>query len=111
MIFVVVGTLLIVLNHIIRSAIRKSKGVYNVKENDKKVGLISTVVIALVAIGLIVAGALLMTSNQFVAEVTYNSFNVGLILLILGVSSFLCLGISIKKLLFALKSEKPVINE
>ena len=111
MIFVVVGTLLIVLNHIIRSAIRKSKGAYNVKENDKKVGLISTVVIALVAIGLIVAGALLMTSNQFVAEVTYNSFNVGLILLILGVSSFLCLGISIKKLLFALKSEKPVINE
>ena len=103
MIFVVVGTLLIVANHIVRSILRKKRDAYIVQENDKKVGLIGTIIIAVVGIGLIVLGAVLMTTNQFIIKVDYNGFNVGLILLILGVSAFLCLGISLKKLIFAIK--------
>ena len=103
MIFVVVGTLLIVANHIVRSILRKKRDAYIVQENDKKVGLIGTIIIAVVGIGLIVLGAVLMTTNQFIIKVDYNGFNVGLILLILGVSVFLCLGISLKKLIFAIK--------
>ena len=103
MIFVVVGTLLIVANHIVRSILRKKRDAYIVQENDKKVGLIGTIIIAVVGIGLIVLGAVLMTTNQFIIKVDYNGFNVGLILLILGISVFLCLGISLKKLIFAIK--------
>ena len=46
-----------------------------------------------------------MVNNQFKVEVTYNGFNVGLIVLILGISALLCLGISIKKLIFANKTQ------
>ena len=105
MIFVFVGTLCIVLNHIIRSVLRKKNNAYNVKENDKKVGIIGSAVVAVVGIALILVGALLMANNQFETKVTYNGFNVGLIILILGVSALLCLGISIKKILFA--NNKP----
>ena len=111
MIFVVVGTLLIVGNHIIRSYLRKRKGEYVVKDNDKKVALIGSTIIVVVGIALVLTGALLMANNQFETKVMYNSFNVGLIILVLGISAFLCLGISIKKLLFALKNEKTLQNE
>ena len=111
MIFVVVGTLLIVGNHIIRSYLRKRKGEYVVKDNDKKVALIGSIITVVVGIALVLTGALLMANNQFETKVMYNGFNVGLIILVLGISAFLCLGISIKKLFFALKNEKTLQNE
>ena len=111
MIFVVVGTLLIVANHLIRSILRKKKNEYSVKENDKKVAIIGSAVIVVVAIALLVTGALLMANNQFETKVAYNGFNVGLIILILGISAFLCLGISLKKLFFALNNKQQVANE
>ena len=105
MIFVVVGTLCIVVNHIVRSYLRKKNNAYSVKENDKKVGFIGSVIVAVIGIALVVTGALLMVNNQFKVEVTYNGFNVGLIILVLGISALLCLGISIKKLIFANKTQ------
>ena len=105
MVFVVVGTSCIVINHIVRSILRNKKNAYNVGENDKKVGIFGSVIIAVIGIALIVTGALLMANNQFKVEVTYNGFNVGLIVLILGISALLCLGISIKKLIFASKTQ------
>ena len=103
MVFVGVGTLCIVVNHIVRSILRKKRDAYRVEESDKKVGIIGSAVIAVVGIALIVVGAILMANNQFQMKVIYNGFNVGLIALVLGVAIFLCLGISIKKLIFALK--------
>ena len=105
MVFVGVGTLCIVVNHIVRSILRKKRDAYHVEESDKKVGIIGSAVIAVVGIALIVVGAILMANNQFQMKVIYNGFNVGLIALVLGVAIFLCLGISIKKLVFA--SKKP----
>ena len=103
MIFVVVGTLCIVANHIIRSLLRKKRDAYHVEESDKKVGIVGSAVIAVIGIALIVVGAVLMANNQFQTIVLYNGFNVGLMALVLGISIFLCLGISLKKLIFALK--------
>ena len=103
MVFVVVGTLCIVANHIIRSLVRKKRDAYHVEESDKKVGIVGSTAIAIIGIALIVVGAVLMANNQFQTVVLYNGFNTGLILLILGISIFLCLGVSLKKLLFAIK--------
>ena len=103
MVFVVVGTLCIVGNHIIRSILRNKRDAYHVESSDKKISIIGSAVIAVVGIALIIVGAVLMSSNQFQMVVIYNGFNMGLILLILGLTIFACLGISIKKLVFALK--------
>ena len=103
MVFVVVGTLCIVVNHIVRSILRKKRDAYHVESSDKKVGVIGSAAIAVVGIALIIVGAVLMSSNQFQMVVIYNGFNMGLILLILGLTVFACLGISIKKLIFAIK--------
>ena len=102
MVFVVVGTLAIIINHIVRSILRKKRDAYHVEENDKKVGIIASAVIAAIGIALIVTGAVLMAKNQFETKVLYNGFNIGLMALVIGVCIFLCLGISIKKLIFVL---------
>ena len=111
MIFVFAGTLCIVANHIIRAYLRKKNGTFKVKTYDFNLGLISTIVVILVSAGLIVGGALLMGQNTFVEIVKYNDFNVGLILLILGASAFLCLGISLPIFIEALKNKRTLANE
>ena len=103
MVFVGVGTLCIVVNHVVRSILRKKRDAYHAEENDKKVGIIGSAVIAVVGIALIAVGAVLMANNPFEMRVIYNGFNIGLMVLVIGISIFLCLGISIKKLIFALK--------
>ncbi|HHT67444.1 MAG TPA: prolipoprotein diacylglyceryl transferase [Erysipelotrichaceae bacterium] len=103
MAFVLVGTLLIVINHVVRYVIRKKKGIYVVSENAKRSNTIATIVIAVIAIALILTGALLMANHPFVAKVTYNGFNVGLIILIIGISVFSLMTISLINLFEALK--------
>ena len=103
MVFVGVGTLCIIVNHIVRSILRKKRDAYHVEESDKKVGIIASAVIAVVGIAFIAVGAVLMANNPFEMRVIYNGFNIGLMVLVIGISIFLCLGISIKKLIFALK--------
>ena len=95
MIFVFVGTLLIVANHIVRLIIKKKKGAYKVKPYDTKLGIISTLAIVVVGAALTAVGAYLMSSNQFVQVVALNKFNVGIILLVLGASALITLGISL----------------
>lgn len=104
MIFVLAGTLLIVVNHIVRHILKKKKNVYHVKQNDGFKGAIAAIIIVLVSTALIVSGAMMMSSNQFVAVVAYNSFNVGLMLLILGLSAFLTLAIALITLFEYLKN-------
>ena len=107
MLFVVAGTLLIVGNHLVRYLIRKKKGTTVTKENDKKVGIISTASIVALGTIFLVVSIILMTSNEFVEVVNYNGFNVGLMFLVLAVSTYLCLVISLRILLTALKNKQP----
>ena len=106
MIFVFVGTLLIVANHVVRLIIKKKKNTYKVKPYDTKLGIISSVVIVLVGGALLSGAILLMTSNKFEEVVAYNGFNAGIMLLVLGASAFLTLAISLP-ILFKSFKKKP----
>ena len=110
MVFVLAGTLLIVINHIVRYIIKKKKTTYEVKPYDKKLGIISTSIIVIVAASLIAVGAFLMISNEFLDQVAYNNFNIGLIILVLGVSALTTLGISLPILIESFKKQREVTN-
>ena len=94
LIFVVAGSLLIAVNHIVRYRLRKKEGKNVAKANDKKVGIIGLACSAVAALVLIIVGSILIGNNPFVAIVVYNSFNVGTMLLVIGVSLFI-VGISV----------------
>ena len=111
MIFVLAGTLLIVINHLVRYFIKKKKNTYQVQSYDIQLGIIATGVIVIVSAALLIPGILLMSSNNFVTKVEYNGFNIGLMLLILGVSALLTLAISLQILFSALKKQPDIVNE
>ena len=105
MVFVLVGTFIIVVNHIVRHIIAKKKNSFEVRPYDKNLGIIASVIILLVSGALIGTGAYLMTSNSFAEVVEYNGFNVGLIVLVLGASAFLTLAISLMILIESFKKQ------
>ena len=111
MIFVFAGTLLIVGNHIVRLIIKKKKNVYKIKPYDTKLGIISTIAILVVGGALVAVSAYLMSSNKFVEVVALNKFNVGIILLVLGASVLITLGISLPILFESFKNQPEVVNE
>ena len=110
MIFVLVGTLLIVVNHFVRFVLKTKNNAYHVRPYDKKLGIISSILIILVSLTLIATGGTLMNYHDFEAKVLYNGFNIGLILLILGISVFFTLGISIP-ILYGSLIKKEMANE
>ena len=95
MIYVLVGTLLIVINHIVRRILKKKKGQLVTAPNHKKVGLISSVIIAVIGGALLATSIYLLTANKFETVVAYNGFNIGLMVLVLSVSVLLTLAISL----------------
>ena len=81
-----------------------------VTPNDKNIGLIGSIVLAIVG-GAILAGAIyLLTANKFETVVAYNGFNIGLMLLVLGVSVLLGLAISLPIFFRSLNKEKEVVE-
>ena len=95
MIFVFAGTLLIVVNHVVRLIIKKKKNTYEVKPYDTKLGFISTVMVVAIGGALSAIGIYMMNTNRFVEIVELNNFNVGIILLVLGASVLITLAISL----------------
>ena len=95
MIFVFAGTLLIVVNHVVRLIIKKKKNTYEVKPYDTKLGFISTVAVVAIGGALTAIGIYMMNTNRFVEIVELNNFNVGIILLVLGASVLITLAISL----------------
>lgn len=94
-VFVVVGTFLIFANHLIRHLIRKAKN----QPMIENVSILGTSIAcgSLFAIGttLLVVGVVLMSTNPFAEVLTFNKFNVGLILLVVAVAIYLILGCGI----------------
>ena len=114
MVFVLAGTLLIVLNHIVRNIIKKKKNTFEVQPYDTKLGSISSLIILVFGGALTGVGIYLMTSNNFEKVVKYNGFNIGLIILVLGVSVLLTLAISLPILFESFKNtpkEQEVVKE
>ena len=102
---VVGGVLLIVGNHIVRNILRKKNNTFVVKSYDKNLGLISSLIILVIGVPLLVLGILNLNEGTFQPVMCYNQFNVGLMLLVLGVSALLCLGISVPIFINSLRGQ------
>ena len=108
MIFVFVGTLLIVINHVVRSLLRKKNDTFSVKPYDITLGAIASSIIVVLGGALIAVGVYLIANNEYIAIVAYNGFHIGLILLVLGLSVLLCLGISLPILINGINKKQSV---
>lgn len=108
MIFVFVGTLLIVINHVVRSLLRKKNDTFSVKPYDITLGAIASSIIVILGGALIAVGVYLIVNNEYIAIVAYNGFHIGLILLVLGLSVLLCLGISLPILINGINKKQSV---
>ena len=102
---VVGGVVLIVGNHIVRNILRKKNNTFVVKSYDKNLGLISSLIILVIGVPLLVLGILNLNEGTFQPVMGYNQFNVGLMLLVLGVSALLCLGISVPIFINSLRGQ------
>ena len=110
MVFVVIGTLLIVINHIVCYVLKRKKGQETAKPNDKLIGIISALVFAVIGGVLLGVAINLLANNSLVLKPEYNMYNVGLMLLVVGISVLLCLGISAIKIIDGFKKPQ-VANE
>ena len=119
MVFVLAGTLLIVINHIVRYILKKKKSVFNKERPINRIifsGVFMSVKLV-IALGLIITAIILMVLNEFKTEVAYSGFNIGLICLVSGLSLLISLVATLFTLFEGVKSirlakeEKPVINK
>ena len=100
LIFVGVGTLLIVINHVIRYYKKfKNNGDFS-GDFYKKNGIFGSIITGVVAISLIVTGAVLMALNQGGLAIALNAFNIGVIFLVVGISFLFGTLIPLSQLLF-----------
>ena len=95
--FVIGGSLAIGVNHLVRYLMNK-------KDVNKLAKIIETAVVGVVALTLIVIGAVMMSSSSFSKELVLNKFNWGLIVLALGIASLFGLLITLPPL-FVKKKE------
>ncbi len=110
MVFVIGGTLLVIINHIVRNILRKKKGEFKVKSTDKKVGLIGSIAIIVVGVALLVTAIIILANSETSLRPIYTGFTVGLMILVIAISILLGLGISVPKFIDASKKQE-VINE
>ncbi len=96
--FVVVGALAIALNHLIRF-LRKPR------EVNKLTYIIGSASVGAVTIALVVVGAVLMAGSSFTNKLALDQFNVGLILLFLGIAVLFGLLITLPPLFIKKKEE------
>ena len=105
MAYVAAGVLLIVGNHIVRNYLRKKNNTFFVRKNDKKVGLIGSIAILAVGGALTVVAINLMATSTFAPVMGYRQFNIGIMLLVVGIAILLGLGISIPTFINGLKGQ------
>ena len=110
-IFVAAGIILIVGNHVIRFILRKRKENYVAKKKWFNQGIIGSSVVLLAGLGMLIPGAILMASNGFAQKLGFNGFNVGVILLVIGISVLLFLSVSIFFTLEGFKAKRNNAQE
>ena len=111
MVFTVLGTLLIVINHLVNYLLEKKKGEYHVKKNDKIVGLVSGGLLLVSGLLLFIFGLMSIVNNQqYKSMVNYNGYTIGWMMLVVGISLLVCLVISVTKVLEGFK-KRPLANE
>lgn len=90
LLFVLVGTLAIIGNHVIRYVIKKRKNTYIVQKGDIQLGLYETIGFAVIGLGLTIPGTVMMAMNEFTEQIGFSNFNIGLMLVVCGLSILLC---------------------
>ena len=108
--FILVGSLLIVINHVVHFVKKKQKGVVIAEKESYKTHLIQTICTASVGLILLVVAIILMATSKFTASISYNKFNIGMIILFSAISILLFLVITITSLIEAKKNQQ-VVNE
>lgn len=86
LIFVFAGALAIIGNHIVRYILKKRAHNYVVLKNDNKLALVETCVFSVIGITLTIVAICLFSTNTFSGKIGYDGFNIGIMLLILGIS-------------------------
>ena len=109
LLYVLVGSIAIIVNHVIRYILKKRKGTYIVQKGDVKLGLIESITFAGLGIALIVVGVCLMANAPELAEGASrkigfgDNFNVGMMLLIIGIAVFVYLVPAVLRLVEAIR--------
>ena len=107
-IFVLVGTLLIFVNHLVRYLIDKKKG--NVAFKKVSMAWVNGVFsfFGVLSIGLIIIGAIFMAKNTRSNMIAFDPYNVSLIMLVIGLSLLFIFGCIVIYLLRAKATEKQL---
>ncbi len=107
--FVIVGMLGILANHLVRYLLRKKKNTQKASQNWDKSSKIAIICISVVGGLFLVGGILLMAMNKPVLNtLIYNAFNGGVILLTIGIGVLMSL---IAPILYLLESKREVALE
>ena len=110
LIFVFGGILAIVVNHVARYIIKVVKKQSTAKDTYTR-GIITGSIFAFIALPLIIFGIMLMSTNEFAQQLVFNNFNVGLILLITGISVFILISISVIEVLQGIKFKEEGLTK
>ena len=112
--YVLIGSIAIIVNHVIRYVLKKRKGTYIVQKGDATLGIVESACFAVIGITLVIVGANLMASAPALAEGATRTigfgdkFNVGIMLLILGAAVFVYV---IPALIRLIESKRKVVHE
>ena len=91
--FIVFGALGILGNHLVRYLLRKKKGTPRVIKNLRETSRISMIMLAVYSLACIIASIVLMATHQANLEkLTYDLFNVGVMMLIIGIGILIIAG-------------------
>ena len=82
--FILIGLVLISLNHLMRYLIKKHKGGITISKFTKENNLIASICFFAAAIEFIIPGIILMATNTFSPSLTWNAFNLGVFFLVCG---------------------------
>lgn len=113
-VFIGAGFLLVMINHIVRYYLAKRKrekeGTLIQPSSIKSISIGLSVFAALTIICLATGGAL-MDLNEHPLELVFNAYNIGLIVLVFGISFFFISAIFVPHLIDSIKFNKKQVNE
>ena len=113
LVYVIVGCLLIVANHVVRYYIRKKKDLpINLNKKTFIRSLINSVILLSIAVALIVIGINYLNKGTFNdTQLAFNDYNIGLIFGDVGIATALMGGLAVFNVVTSLLAMEKVTNE
>lgn len=104
-VFVFVGILCIAVNHLVRYFISVKKGTAITLKDSFRNGLIASGAFLLSSLVFIIIGSIMMGTSSQSTKIAFNQFNNGLIILMIGLSIFVLIGVAIPYVIQGYKSK------